>query len=114
MLEEHQEKFMTEMRNSGTVILVEGKRDRKVLEKAGLTNIIEISGKQLEKVADIINGCETKVTILTDYDKEGIKQYTRLRDLLLTQGTKIDDRLRRDFKRTFLVNKIEELVDYFK
>jgi len=114
MFEEHQEKFLAEVQNSGTLLLVEGKRDRKVLEKVGLDNIIEIGGKRLEKVADIVNGKETKVTILTDYDKEGIKQYKRLKSLLLAEGMEIDDRLRREFKRTFLVNKIEELVSYFK
>lgn len=114
MFEENQEKFLLEIRNSGTLLLVEGKRDRKVLENAGLENIIEISGKQLEKVADIVNGRDSKVTILTDYDKEGIKQYKRLKNLLLTNGIKIDDKLRRDFKRIFLVDKIEELISYFK
>lgn len=114
MFEEHQEKFLTDIRKSGILLLVEGKKDRKVLERVGLDNIVEISGKQLDKVADIVNEKQSHIVILTDYDKEGIKQYKRLKSLLLADGIKINDRLRRDFKRTFLVNKIEELVSYFK
>ena len=115
MFEENQEKFLLELRsNNETVILVEGKNDRKVLERVGLNNIVEISGKQLEKVADIVNEKQLNVAILTDYDKEGVKQYKRLKSLLQANGVKVNDNIRRNFKRTFLVNKIEELSNYFK
>lgn len=114
MFEEHQEKLLSEMQDSNTLLIVEGKKDRKVLEKVGLHNIFEISGKQLEKVVDIIKGEHSQVAILTDYDREGIIQYKRLRKLLLSNEIKIDDTTRRNFKRTFLVNKIEELNGYLK
>jgi len=79
-----------------------------------LDNIVEISGKQLERVADIVKSKQSQVTILTDYDKEGVKQYKRLKKLLLSDEIKVDDIFRRKFKRVFLVNKIEEINYYFK
>ena len=114
MFEEHQKQFLRYMQITGDLILVEGKNDRKVLEKMGLENIFEISGKQLDTVADILKTKQQKVIILTDYDKEGIRQYKRLKSLLLANDIKTSDSIRRDFKRNFLVNKIEELTSYFR
>lgn len=114
MFEEHQQRFLNNMQNSGNLILVEGKKDRKVLQRTGLDNIFEISGKQLEKVADILKEKHLEVTILTDYDKEGIKLYKRLKSLLISNDVKVNDDIRRKFKCAFLVNKVEELNGYFK
>lgn len=114
MLEEHQEKLLIGLRNSDTLIIVEGKKDRKALERAGLDNIIEISGKSPEKVVDIVNDKQLQVAILTDYDREGIKQYKRLKALFQGNGIKTDDNLRKNFKRVFHINTIEEFVSYLK
>lgn len=111
---EEQEKFLIELRSNKMLIFVEGKKDHKVLKMVGLDNIVEISGKQLEKVADMANEKQLRVTILTDYDSEGVKQYKRLKSLLQANGIKVDDSIRRNFKRMFLVNKIEELSSYLK
>lgn len=108
MLDNYQKRFLNQVNDSKILILVEGKNDRKALKGVGLENIIEISGKHLEKVADILEQRGEKVAILTDYDKEGIRQYKRLKNLLIPTGIKIDDNIRRNFKRTFLVNRIEE------
>jgi len=114
MLETYQEEFLNNIRGYENLILVEGKKDRRVLEKLGLENIIEISGKRLEKVVDIIQKNGKQVSILTDYDKEGIKQYKRLKKLLSATEIKVNDKIRRDFKRNFLITKIEELSSYLK
>jgi 5S rRNA maturation endonuclease (ribonuclease M5) len=114
MLEEIQEKLLADIRYSETLLVVEGKRDREALRKAGLDNIVEISGRQLERVVDVVKSKQSQVTILTDYDEEGVKQYKRLKKLLLSDGVKVNDIFRRDFKRAFLVNRIEELNGYFK
>lgn len=114
MFGEHQIKFLFDLLNSDKQIIVEGKKDRKVLEMVGLKNIVEISGKQLEKVADIVNDKRSDVVILTDFDKEGMKQYKRLKSLFHANGVKINDNIRRDFKRVFLVNRIEEISSHFK
>lgn len=114
MLEKYQEKFLTAVQDSEILILVEGKKDRKALEMAGLDNIVEISGKSPEKVVDIVKEKQPHVTILTDYDEEGIIQYKRLKSLFLSNEINVDDSIRAEFKRTFLVTKIEELSGYFK
>lgn len=114
MLDGYQKKFLEDLKKSDTLILVEGKRDRKALEAAGLNKIIEISGKTLEKVVDILKEKQSGVIILTDYDKEGIKQFKRLKSLSLSNEIKVYDDMRKKFKRIFRVNKIEELSSYFK
>ncbi len=113
MFGKNQEKLLEILKESG-LIIVEGKKDRKVLEKMGLKNIVEISGKALEKVVDIIQEMGQQVIILTDYDKEGTEQYERLKNLLLSDGLREDNNIRNLFKATFSVNKIEELKFYLK
>ncbi|MEM5797326.1 MAG: toprim domain-containing protein [Candidatus Aenigmatarchaeota archaeon] len=114
MFEEHQKKFLSDIQKSNVLLLVEGKKDYEALKKAGIDNIFEISGRQLEKIADLIKTTCTRVAVLTDFDGEGIKQYKRLKKLLLSNEVKIDDDIRRKFKHIFHVNKIEELNGYFK
>lgn len=114
MFEENQEKFLTRMQNNRSLIIVEGKKDSRVLREVGLENIMEISGKQLEKVADLVKEKQSEVIILTDYDKEGVAQYKRLKNLLVSSDIKIDDTARRDFRKIFPINRIEELSSYFK
>ncbi|MFW9854384.1 MAG: toprim domain-containing protein [Candidatus Thorarchaeota archaeon] len=63
-----------------TIIIVEGTRDRKTLQKLGIFNLILVKGgKSVDEVVDLING-DKRIIILTDFDKEG-------------------KRLRREFKR---------------
>ena len=114
MLTEKQQEFLNEMEDNGAIFIVEGKNDKRALEHLNIKNILEISGKQLDKVADIVKNKWETAVILTDYDEEGMKQYDRLKKLLITNDIKIDDEIRRNFKRTFLINKIEELNGYFK
>lgn len=114
MLTEKQQKFLNEIEENGAIFIVEGKNDKKALEKFNIKNILEISGKQLEEVSDIVKNRGGLAVILTDYDGEGVKQYNRLKKLLITNDIRIDDDIRRNFKRTFLINKIEELNGYFK
>lgn len=112
MFDIHQERLLMDIWDRNILLIVEGKNDRKALERIGLENIVEISGKRLENVVDKIK--HTVVTILTDYDKEGLKHYKRLKSLLTANGIYVDDSIRRNFRKVFLVNKIEELNSHFK
>lgn len=114
MFEENQAKYIEDILNSGTAILVEGKKDRKVLEDVGLENILDISGKRLDDVSSQIRKKYTKVIILTDFDREGVIQYKRLKSLLMSDEVEVDDNSRRKFKKMFLVNRVEELVTYLR
>ena len=114
MLTEKQQEFLNETEDNGAIFIVEGKNDKKALEHLNIKNILEISGKQLDKVSDIVKNKGETAVILTDYDEEGVKQHNRLKKLLITNDIRIDDVTRRNFKRTFLINKIEELNGHFK
>ncbi len=112
MLDIHQEKLLSDIRDRNILLIVEGKKDKKALERMGLENIFEISGKRLENVSDNIK--HTLVAILTDYDREGMKYYKRLKSLLIANEIAVNDDIRRKFRKVFFVNKIEELNSHFK
>lgn len=86
------------------VVIVEGKRDKRALEKIGIRNVIEISGKPLSSIVNIVKG--KHVVILTDFDKEGKKLEKKLTYLFSKNKIKIDRMLRFKFLR-FGVDKIE-------
>ena len=68
------------------LVIVEGKRDVKALNCLGVTKTITISGKSLSQVAislyEKYRDFPIKVVILTDFDPEGRKMASRLRELL--------------------------------
>ena len=114
MLEEYQMRYIEGILKDGTAILVEGKNDLIALEKLGLETIIDISGKRLDDVSSMIKLRHSKIIILTDFDREGIIQYKRLKNLLMSDGVEVDDNSRRMFRKIFLVNRIEELTSYLR
>ena len=77
---------------SGTKIIVEGKKDKESLMKLGLSNIIVLN-KPLYAVTESID--DETVVILTDLDPEGRKLYHKLKSWLSSRGVKVDDTLRR-------------------
>jgi len=93
-----------------TFIIVEGKKDRGVLEKLQFKNIIPISGKGNEKLVEILKNKKIRqVIILTDFDRGGNKKHKELQRLLERNGIKTDFFIRRKFKQAFNIGKIEEL-----
>lgn len=99
---------------NGTII-VEGIKDREALSKFGITNIIEISGKSLIQVADIIQQRNlTDVAILTDFDEDGRNKNSQLTHYLSHHGIKINSFARRKMKLLFKIHKIEELAQFTK
>lgn len=106
-------KFITELKLSETYLLVEGIKDKRVLEKIGFTRVIDISGKSFETVVEKLKTYKiTNIAILTDFDQEGIEKERRLTKILNSNGILIDENIRKRFKQNFPVNKIEEL-NYF-
>lgn len=100
---------------SRTPIIVEGKKDKRVLEKIGFKNIIPISGKPNIKMLKLLKKKKyNKVAILTDFDKEGKKRCKELTRLFQKNGIKIDSFVRRTFSHTFKIHKIEELSFFTK
>ena len=62
-------------------ILIEGNKDEIAMKKLGVNgNFIQVSGSGLKlfEVAEIAVESSSKVIILTDFDKEGVKLAKRL------------------------------------
>ena len=54
----------------GSVVLVEGKRDKKALEELGCRRVITVSGR-VRDVCESLRGEEGRVVIATDLDRSG-------------------------------------------
>jgi len=94
----------------GTTIIVEGKKDKAALEKLGIGSILTISGKDNNKLLDVLKKKNiNRVIVLTDFDKEGEKRYKEILKVFEKNGIKTDSSIRGKFKQTFKINKIEEL-----
>ncbi|MDI6798451.1 MAG: toprim domain-containing protein [Candidatus Aenigmarchaeota archaeon] len=99
--------IQNEIKNYGAMpVIVEGIKDKSVLHVLGFDNVLDISGKPLEKVVDKI---KEQAIILTDFDKEGNDAAHRLAKLLSSRGIKVYSSLRKKIKNLFRVCKIEEL-----
>ena len=101
-------------------IIVEGKRDERVLRDLGVkSKIIKTqSGKQrkvlVEKIAHLV-GQKGQVLILTDYDDEGIELQKYIEQELELHKIKILRRLRKQIRKAMGNWRcIEEIVALFK
>ncbi|MFC1648923.1 toprim domain-containing protein [Nanoarchaeota archaeon] len=89
-------------------VIVEGKNDKKALEKLGFDNVITLD-KPLYLIVEEIE--DDEVVILTDLDKAGKELYGKLAKDFLRRGVKIDSRIRRLLFKTDL-RQIEGLANY--
>lgn len=104
--------WLEKLRDSKKLIIVEGKKDRLVLKRLGVTNVISISRKPLYSFIDIIDAKE--VIILTDLDRTGKKLYSILKHNLQAKGIKIDNYFREYLFKKSKITQIEGLVHYLK
>ncbi len=93
------EDWFESLSKTSKLIIVEGKKDKEVLQRLGRKNIITLSNS-LFSTLDKIDAKE--VIILTDLDKEGKKFYSITKKNLQRKGVKIDNKF-----REFLFNKTE-------
>ena len=96
---------------TGSVILVEGKRDLESLTQLGLQQtIIKYSEMGERRCLEYIERNRVqKIIILTDFDEEGENILVRLEDKLENTGVKIDKQYRKKFFEAikFYSNTIE-------
>ncbi|MDI6825924.1 MAG: toprim domain-containing protein [Candidatus Aenigmarchaeota archaeon] len=90
-------------------IIVEGKRDKEALEKLGIEDIFDISGKSLEELSKILDK-NKKYIILTDFDSEGNKKNKIISKIFEKNKIVFDPRLRWLFKKIFGITKVEEFI----
>lgn len=93
-----------------SLIVVEGKKDKKALEELGFSKAVTLNGPFYE-IAESIN--EKRVLLLTDLDKKGKQIYSKLKKDLNKQGITVDDCLRNLLFRTEL-RQIEGLANYLR
>ncbi len=104
--------WIEKIKDSDKIVTVEGKEDKKALERLGIINIVQLNKKPLYKVVEGLIEKGKEVIILTDLDKEGKKLYGKLNHDLGRFGVKVDNGFRHFlFKKTKL-RQIEGLDSY--
>jgi len=89
-------------------ILVEGKRDKKALELAGIgKEIIMLNSRKMELLASQLSG--KRVVVLTDYDRTGERLAREAHEELLSHGAYPDIGSRQKLKRILGLYRIEEI-----
>lgn len=112
--------WLEALKASGTLIIVEGKKDRATLNNLGVTNITTLEGplfKNVEQIEEMISLTRKKpkrAIILTDLDPEGKKLYSRLKKDLGEHGIEIDDRFREFLYRKTKLRQIEGLDTFIE
>ena len=79
------------LKEEHTLIIVEGKNDKKALQHFNLENIVTLA-TPLYKILEMM--WKEKVVILTDFDKKGKQLYKKIKSLCSQRGFYIDDTLR--------------------
>jgi len=100
--------------NKDKQVIVEGKRDKKVLCLLGFKKILTLN-KGIYETTEKLK--EKQVLILTDFDPEGKKIAKELNRILQSLGYKVDRETRRKIGFMFTrlkIRKIEELRSVLK
>lgn len=94
-------------------LIVEGKRDKNVLEALDFTNIFAISGKSIDTFFNTLPK-NHKYVVLTDFDSEGERKKEKIYKLFEKNKMSFNPNLRLNVKNFFKVVKIEELAQLLK
>lgn len=101
-------RLLDELKEERAPLIVEGKKDTRALATIGITNVIELNkGKNLADFAHSVD--EKEVIILTDYDRTGGKLKKELKELFLSQNTRVNTEYRRQLRYLTGVKYIENL-----
>jgi|SRR3989344_8268251 len=97
--------------DNSSLIIVEGKNDKKALNRLGIENVYPID-KPIYALVESIIEKKKEVIILTDFDKTGRKLYFRIKHDLQKQGVKINDKYRKFLSRCKITH-VEGLFTYY-
>ncbi len=98
-------------KSKNETIIVEGIKDKKVLENFEIINTITLSKKPLYEVVENIK--TEKVVLLVDLDKEGKRLYHKLKLMLIKNGIKEDKIFREFLFKETKIRQIEGLIKQF-
>ena len=101
-------------KNSNTLIIVEGKKDKAALQKLGLSNIIELNKKPLFQIVEEVSGSDDECIILTDLDKKGKELYGKLSSDLQKHGVKVNNKFREFLFRHTKLRQMEGIDTHFE
>ena len=107
-------KLIEKIKNSNTLIIVEGKKDKIALQKLGLANIIELNKKPLFQIVEEISNSNDECIILTDLDKKGKELYGKLNSSLQKHGVKVNNKLREFLFKNTKLRQIEGMDSYLE
>ena len=105
--------WVGKLKNTDKLIVVEGIKDKRALEKFGIEGIITLK-KAIYKTAEDIAKQEKDCIILTDLDREGKKLYKELSTKLQDLGVKVDKSFREFLFRKTKLRQIEGLRKYLE
>jgi len=95
------QRLRSESAAPGTVIVVEGDRDRRALRRLGIEGPIAVvhAGRTLSGTAQQLGGTPGRVILLTDWDTEGGHFAQRFKEYLAAGRTELDLEYRRRLAR---------------
>jgi 5S rRNA maturation endonuclease (ribonuclease M5) len=95
------QRLRSESAEPGTVVVVEGDRDRTALRRLGIDGVIVTvhRGRTLSGTAHALVGSGRRVIVLTDWDPEGGTLARRLREFLEAERLSLDLEYRRRLAR---------------
>lgn len=106
--------FIKKIRDSNTLIIVEGKKDKIALQKLGINNVMELSKKPLFHIVEEISNSNDECIILTDLDKKGKEIYGKLNSNLQKNGVKINNKFREFLFKHTRLRQIEGMDSYLE
>jgi len=94
-------KLLAEADGARTVLVVEGERDRRAVQRLGWSGPVVLvhRGRPISATASGLVAARAKVIVLTDWDTEGGHLARRLRDFLSAEQVRLDLDYRRRFAR---------------
>ena len=106
--------LIEKIKNTGILVIVEGKKDRIALEKFGIKNIVELNKKPLFQIVEDVATCNKECVILTDLDKKGKEIYGKLSSNLQRNGVKVNNKFREFLFKHTKLRQIEGVDSYLE
>lgn len=106
------EQAVAKARETGTLVLVEGKKDKAALEQLGFSNVMHLQRRALYQVVEDVAEGTDECILLMDLDKKGKELFGKLSRDLQRFGVRIDTTLRDFLYRYTPVRQIEGLPSY--
>ena len=112
IIEKEFSEHIDKIKISKTLVIVEGKKDKKALQNLGIRNIIELNKKPLFEIIENVSIKNKNCVILTDLDKKGKELYGKLNSGLQRYGVRIDNKFRDFLFRHTKIRQIEGLARF--